>query len=162
MTLISGIGPSSNQVAISYDNFISYYNSLNGKLCGTLSNLERKLLKFNQNVSSSCVVQLTQSDLYYQNCQCLRRVVFNKLNDYFAPSNFVSKNGKFDKSSWIPVFPSTRNMTALDYSKIASGTCPDVPYKLTAYFMYSNVGKSIGEPIYEIIGTYLKYFTLKP
>ena len=148
---------------------------MNGKLCGTLSKLERSQLIFGQNTSSSCIVQVAKSDVAYSlnsdniltqadKCLCLRRILFNKLNDYFAPSNYVSKNGNpdmtsFNASDWLNVYPTKRllaNQSISNRNISNIYTCLDVPSKINVWFFYADVGKLNGTSFYEIVGTYVR------
>jgi len=167
--IISGYRPdgpdTATPVDIAYSQRISAYKILNGKLCGQLSNLERVQIRFNQNLSSTCVVRLTTQDLSSR-CNCLKNLIFNKLNDYFAPSNYVSKNGapdmgKFTASDWLSVFPVQR-MLNNTVDKDLNGTdlkgfCSNVPYKISINFLYAKVGKASGIDFNEIIGTQISY-----
>jgi len=163
--LVSGYyEQTSNRIDITNTQRISSYKSLNGKLCGTLSTLERSLIRFGQNSSSSCVVRVTKDDIN-KNCLCLRRIMFKKLNDYFAPSNFVSKNGNpnilngnFDETDWLKVYPEKRIM---DVSKDNPNEqlfdqCSNVPSKILISIFHVFSGRSNSESINEIIGVYVK------
>jgi hypothetical protein len=144
----------SNQpVNILYDQRISTYKELNGKLCGTNSNLERVLITFNKNTSSNCVVQLNKNDLT-TNCNSLRKIIFNKLNDYFAPSNVISINGNpnmsiYNSSDWLKIYPLVRNLNVND-SIYESNQCSNVPYKLNVNIFYSSNNDTI-------TGAYITY-----
>jgi hypothetical protein len=175
--VISGYqSSSSSPIDITDGQRISNFKILNGKLCGTLSKLERSQLLFGQNTSSSCIIKVAKSDITYSynsnnmltqpnTCLCLRRILFNKLNDYFAPSNYVSKNGNpnmanFTSTDWVNVYPTNRvlanqSMNNMNISNIY--TCLDVPSKINIWFLYANVGKSNGSSFYEIVGTYVRY-----
>ena len=136
--------------------------------------MERQQLLFGQNTSSSCIVQVAKSDLKVKvnnnivvqgdNCQCLKRIIFNKLNDYFVPSNFVSKNGNpnmdiFNSSDWLNVYPSKRilsSQSTSDSNLSSIYACLDVPYKINVWFLYTEAGKSNGSAFYEIVGTYVR------
>ena len=165
--IISGIKNTAPSFSVdtSYVKRISAFRSLDTKLCGTFSRLERKLVNFNQNITSTCIVQVTQQDLgtTSDNCECLRRILFTKLNDYFAPANVVSRNGNpnmsnFDEADWINVYPSTRNLLINDPSNQngLNNMCFNVPYKLNVWFMFQTTGSSNGLPINEIIGSYIR------
>jgi hypothetical protein len=175
--VISGYqSSSSSPIDITDGQRISNFKILNSKLCGTLSKLERSQLLFGQNTSSSCIIKVAKSDITYSynsnnmltqpnTCLCLRRILFNKLNDYFAPSNYVSKNGNpnmanFTSTDWVNVYPTNRvlanqSMNNMNISNIY--TCLDVPSKINIWFLYANVGKSNGSSFYEIVGTYVRY-----
>jgi hypothetical protein len=163
--LISGYkSPIDTSVDISYNLRVSSQRMLNGGICGTVTLAERELIKFGFNTSSSCIVQISKDDLNVElGCTNMKRVVFNKLNNYFAPSNFVSKNGNpnmgtFNAADWVNVYPETRTYVneqqpSLNFSL---NTCKNVPFRINAWFFYSHVGKSSGEEIYEIIGSYVR------
>lgn len=151
---------SNDIVNITYNQRISSYKALNSKLCGTNSILERKLVKFNENTSYSCNIQLTQSDLTtLDNCNKLRKIIFKKINDYFVPSNLVSKNGNpnmtvHNQSDWLKVYPDSRFLNVND-SSFDPNQCVNMPYKLNIYFFYLPVGESNNQIISEILGTYI-------
>ncbi len=143
---------------------ISSFKSLNGKLCGTLSSLERSLIRFGQNSSSNCLVKVTRDDIN-KNCLCLRRIIFKKLNDYFAPSNFVSKNGNpnllngnFNETDWIKVFPEKRiiNDTQDSSNETNFDQCSNVPSKILINIFHVFSGRANSESINEIIGVYVR------
>lgn len=127
--------------------------------------MERTQIKFNENLNFNCIVQLTKQDLSNQ-CSCLKNLLFNKLNDYFVPSNYVSKNGnpdmtQFNSSDWLDINPVTRQFnnaasSNLDNSNV-EGICPNVPYKIIVTFLYAKAGKASGIDYNEIIGTQLRY-----
>ena len=148
-------------VNTSYNQRISTYEELRGgKLCGLNSVLERKLINFNQNISSSCIVQLTNNDLTNTlNCNNLRKILFNKLNDYYAPSNLVSTNGNpnmsiYNSSDWVPVYPSSRYLDLNDSSN-DSYQCINIPYKMNVYFFFSTIGEINKTKVNQIKGTYI-------
>lgn len=150
---------STDPVDISYNLRVSTFKSLNGKLCGMVSNLERLEIRFNQNLSSSCLIRVSRPDIQ-NNCRCLRNLMFNKINDYFVPANFVSKNGNpnmsaFDKIDWLNIFPATRQLNDT-FNQTTPTICPDVPYKVSVEFLYARAGKANGTDFNELIGTYLK------
>ena len=111
-------------------------------------------------------MQVAKPDLQASSftCKCLRRIIFNKLNDYFVPSNYVSKNGNpnaamFNASDWLNVYPSQRvlaNQTPSNPNISNIFTCNDVPSQVNVWFFYTDVGKSNGATFYEIIGTYVR------
>ena len=160
-TIVSGYKAdkgSKDLVDITYKQRISAFNVLNGKLCGKYSNLERMEIKFNQNLSSSCFVRVTRPEVE-KRCHCLRNLVFNKINDYFVPSNLISRNGNpnmthFNKSEWVDVFPASRKFQSLNQT--TQSVCPGVPYKVTVEFLYARVGMVGGNDFNELIGTYLR------
>lgn len=87
------------------------------------------------------------------------------MNDYFLPSNYISKNGNpnittFDPNDWISVYPVNRAFTFNDTadSEFSFYTCKNVPSTIKLYNFYVDVGKSKGEEFYEIIGSYIRYF----
>ena len=127
-----------------------------------MSNLERTEITFNKNISSSCVVRITLEDIRSR-CTCLRRLMFNKMNDYFAPANFVSKNGNpnmtsFNKNDWLDVYPSVRNFREKSgISTDEDSVCLQVPYKISVNFYIAQTGRKNGVYFNEIIGTYLTY-----
>lgn len=138
---------------------------LNGVLCGTIGLSERELIRFGFNTSSSCVVQVAFDDLKSSlGCLNLKRIVFQKLNSYFAPANYVSKNGNpdsngFNESDWINVYPSTRtylNEEIAGQLNFSLNTCLNVPYRINVWFFYQRVGKSNGEEVFEIVGSYVR------
>jgi hypothetical protein len=170
--LITGI-LSNSDVDVSYASRVAAFKIVNNnKLCGQFSSLERQLLDFNRNISTSCIVQITREDLVPNDkCECLRRMLFNKLNDYFAPSNVVSKNGNpatdtFNKTDWIDIYPLNRNLlknatTTYDtflrsLNLTIDNVCLNVPYKLNVWFFFEKTGSSHGLPIYEIVGSYVR------
>lgn len=163
--VISGFKNQLDQIVdISHNQRLSTFKILNGKLCGTVSRLERDLIKFGQNMSSSCVVQVTKQDLGNNLiCSCLKRIIFKKLNDYFAPSNYVSKNGnpdmtKFTESDWINVYPVNRVLKFNDQNEVDENLnrCSNVPYKISIWFFYADAGRLNGKTINEITGTYVR------
>lgn len=85
------------------------------------------------------------------------------MNDYFAPSNFVSKNGNpnmtsFNKNDWIDIYPSVRSFKEKSETITGDGSvCPQVPYKISVNFYIAQTGRKNGEFFNEIIGTYLTY-----
>jgi hypothetical protein len=155
---------------VSYTSRVSAFKIVdNNKLCGQFSSLERKLLDFNKNITTSCIVQVTKEDLVPNDkCECLRRMIFNKLNDYFAPSNLVSRNGNpnkdtFNSSDWINIYPINRTLlqnallnASNNLSLTINNVCLNVPYKLNAWFFFEKTGNSYGQPIYEIVGSYIR------
>ncbi|CAF0843994.1 unnamed protein product [Brachionus calyciflorus] len=162
--LISGI-LSNGKWDVSYKNRFSTFRTLNGKLCGLNNQQERVLVNFGQNISSSCIVQVTKQDLINEGkCASLRKIMFEKLNDYFAPSNRISKNGNpnlinFNETiDWLKVFPESRNLV-LNNGSNSDGfsTCLQVPYKINLWFFYGDVGKQNGELIKEILGVYVAH-----
>lgn len=158
--IISGYSADKQSIDITYKNRFNSYKQLNGKLCGTNSRLEREQLVFGQNITNNCIVQVHKSDLAQANCDIIKKVIFNKINDYFAPSNFVSKNGnpdmqKFDTNDWIDVFPNQRILNNTQDSNSNIFTVCKVPYRINVWFFYLTNGKLQGEPFYEIAGTYL-------
>lgn len=165
--IISGfrVNGSNTNVDISSNYRLSAYKILNGKLCGTLSKLERETINFGHNKSSSCVVKVTKSDLADNStCLCLKRIIFNKLNDYFAPSNLISINGnpnmnEYVESDWLNIYPLNRYLKFTDVAQTDpnTGACLNVPYKLSIWFFYTNAGKSDGKTIREITGTYIRF-----
>jgi len=165
--IISGVKDENAEkiVDISYNQRISSYKILNGKLCGQYSNQERIQIRFNQNLSSTCFVRLTMEDLSSR-CSCLKNLIFNKLNDYFAPSNYVSKNGapdmnQFNASEWLNVYPLQRIFNETSEKNLneteLKGFCSSVPYKIIVNFMFARVGKASGIDFNEIIGVYISY-----
>lgn len=100
-------------------------------------------------------------------CECLRRRLFLKLNDYFAPATRVSKNGNpnrdtYTETDWLTVYPTNRailinkyNMT--EYNAIPIHTnCTNVPYSINVFFFFEQVGYLSGDPLNEIVGAYVK------
>jgi hypothetical protein len=180
--LITGV---SNGTDMTEDNFDISYNKRvsafkilkSDRLCGTNSKSERQLIEFNRNLTSNCVVQVAKQDLNsVQKCECLRRVLFTKLNDYFAPSNYLSKNGnpnftKFSTDDWLKVFPSIRPLKLNDYSFLNNNQsstgldldnlnyklCMNVPHKIHVWFFFLQSGYFNGESLNEIIGSYISY-----
>jgi hypothetical protein len=164
--LISGYLNTNNEndlVDISYKNRISTFKMLNGNLCGSHSNLERSIIKFGHNTTSSCMIRLTKKDLSSDSsCKCLKKIIFDKFNDYYLPSNFISKNGNpnitsYIESEWINIYP--KDIRLLKYTNISSdtlNTCRDVPYKMTLWIFYADVGKTQNEPIYEVVASEVK------
>ena len=161
-SLVSGYKLNTSDTAtpvdISYDQRLSAYKILSGNLCGSVSNLERVQLRFNKNVSSGCNVRIASTDLTY-NCVCLRRIIFQKLNDYYAPSNFVSKNGNanmsiFNSNDWLNVYPASRYFN--ETSTVNLTMCPNVPYKMKIDFFFAQSGKKNGQSFNEIIGVHIK------
>ena len=87
------------------------------------------------------------------------------MNDYFLPSNYISKNGNpnittFDPNDWISVYPVNRAFTFNDTadSEFSFYTCKNIPSTIKLYNFYVDAGKSKGEEFYEIIGSYIRYF----
>ena len=164
--LISGYLNTNNQndvVDISYKNRVTTFKMLNGNLCGSHSNIERNYVKFGYNSTSSCKIRLTKKDLSTDSsCKCLKKVIFDKFNDYYCPSNFISKNGNpnvtsYIESDWIDIFP--KDIRVLNYTNIASttlNTCSNVPYKMILWIFYAEVGKTQNEPIYEVVSSEVK------
>ena len=148
----------STPVNIDYNQRFSTYS--NNKLCGLNSRSERKLIKFNQNMSSSCIVQLTNSDLTNTaNCNNLRKIIFYKLNDYYAPSNLVSINGHpnmkiYNSSDWLNVYPASRFLNLIDSSPDPY-KCINIPYKMNVYFFHSKIGTINKTDVNQITGTYI-------
>lgn len=161
--IISGYkSQTDTNIDTSYNLRISSQKLLNGELCGTIGISERELIKFGYNTSSTCVVQLSRTDLTSTTgCTNIKRIVFEKLNSYYAPSNYVSKNGnpttdQFNQAEWISVLPATRTyLNSPDASNLdfSLNTCKGVPYKITVWFFYQTVGKSNGDEIYEIVNS---------
>lgn len=156
--IISGYN---NSVNVDYNQRISYFKTINNKLCGINSILERKIVNFNENITSSCIVQLTKKDLTNtSNCNALRKIIFNKLNDYFAPANLISKNGNprtpYNSTDWINLYPNSRYLSVTD-STDDPNKCSNIPYKMMIYFFYSPVSISDQITSSEIIGAYITY-----
>ncbi len=145
-------------VNIDYNQRISTYS--NDKLCSLSSRSERKLIKFNQNISSNCFIQLTNSDLTNTaNCNNLRKIIFNKLNDYYAPSNLVSINGHpnmsvHNSSEWLKIYPSSRFLDLNDSSPDPY-KCINIPYQMNVQFFYSTIGTINKTNVNQITGAYI-------
>ncbi|RNA01778.1 tectonic-2 isoform X2 [Brachionus plicatilis] len=145
------------------DKRFSAFRSLSGKLCGQYNQQERILVSFGKNISSSCVVQVAKDDLIDEKkCGSIRSIMFQKLNDYFVPSNRVSKNGNanvdlYNETEWLEVFRSQFNESMND-GKNSDGInrCRNVPYKVNLYLFYGDVGRQNGQVINEIFGAYVK------
>lgn len=160
--IISGFFSNSN-IDISLAKRFSTFRSLNGKLCGQFNQQERILVSFGKNISSTCVVQVAKEDLIDEDkCKSIRKIMFQKLNDYFVASNRVSKNGRpnlelYNETEWLEVFRSKFNESIND-GKDSDGInrCRNVPYKVNLYLFYGDVGRLNGEVINEILGAYVK------
>jgi hypothetical protein len=133
------------------------------KLCGLFSDIERRNVGFGSNLTSSCIIRLTFLDLI-NNCDCLRRVLFNKLNDYFVPFNKLSKDGNpnetYSTNDWIDVYPLTRQIEDTDLNgelNLFGNQCINVPSKVTLWIFYKMSGKQRGETLSNIVGSQLSY-----
>ena len=152
------------QIVTAYDQRISTYKTLNGRVCGTIQNLERSLVNYGVNTSTSCIMKVTRNDIA-NSCQCLRRLIFNKLNYYFVPSTHISTNGNpktasFDSNDWVRIYPTTRTLQPIspDPNDLPStlSTCQQVPYKATLSLFTSSNGKSNGIAQFQLVGAFLR------
>lgn len=160
--IISGFLKGS-QIDVSLEKRFSAFRSLNGKLCGQYNQQERQLVSFGKNTSSSCLVQVAKQDLIDETkCDSIKKIMYQKLNDYFVSSNRISKNGNpnltvYTQSDWLEVFRSQFN-ESINNGKNTDGInrCRNVPYKISLLVFYGDVGRLNGEKINEIFGAYAK------
>lgn len=121
-------------------------------------NALKQVVNFGVNTTTSCSVKIAASDF---DCTCLRRLLLNRFNAYFAPSAYVSKNGYVAdyaeaSSQWINVQRQNVDDIYLLANEDNLKTCTKIPSAVNVWFVYAEVGKARGEPIYEIITTYVK------
>ena len=170
---------SSATIDLSISHSLSALRVLDGKLCGVGKDrrLERDPVRFGYNTSASCVVRVAGADMSsVSSCRCLKRIIFSKLNSYYAPANYVSRNGNpnmalganvvAQMSDWLSIYPTQRSFDSnfannadptTRYNNALYGKCEGVPSKLNVWFVYKYVGTvGNGEPVYAITGSYLK------
>jgi hypothetical protein len=130
-------------------------------LCGV--NTLRRTVRFGVNMTTTCNVKVHVDDF---KCSCLRKIVFNRLNAYFSPSDYVSKNGNVKSYSdlgieWLKIarqdanniiYGTTENLTNVILTK----NCTNIPSGINVWFLYAEVGKSRGQPTNEILATYVR------
>lgn len=139
--------------------FSSFLVNTDG-LCG--KNTLRRPVKFGVNTTSSCQVSVNINDFH---CDCLRKLVFDRINAYFAPSDYISKNGNVLSYThigleWLTV--TRKNVDKIVYGSynytniLSDKNCTNIPSGITVWFIYSEVGKARGQPSNEILATYVK------
>ncbi len=133
-------------------------------MCGI--NTLRRPINFGVNKTSTCQISVNINSF---DCSCLRKLVFDRINAYFAPSDYVSKNGnvssyKSDGLEWLMV--KRKNVDNIIYgiynstNAISDKICTDMPSGLNVWFLYAEVGKVRGQPSNEILATYVKLVKL--
>jgi hypothetical protein len=163
--IISGkIDSTSGNIDTKFDNRFSSFITNSDNLCGI--NTLRRPINFGVNKTSTCQVSININNF---NCKCLRKLVFDRINAYFAPSDYVSKNGnvssyKSDGLEWLMV--KRKNVDDIIYgiynstNTISDKICTDMPSGINVWFLYAEVGKERGQPSNEILATYVKLVKL--
>jgi hypothetical protein len=160
MPIISGSFVSGS-VDTSYTNRISGFLANSDNLCGQYS--FRRPINFGQNTSSACSIKVDSKSF---NCSCLKSILFNRLNSYYAPSQYVSRVGHISdfnptNSNWLrvlrdnqtePLAPCDNSTGVLVCSNDTSSECHNIPTGISVWFMYAEIGKSDGQPIYQSDG----------
>lgn len=144
------------------DNYrISAFIPNSDNLCGI--NTIRRVVNFGVNTTTTCSLIISAEDF---RCTCLRKLIFDRLNAYFAPSDYVSKNGNVASfanisTEWLKIV--RKNVSSIVYaddsitnSQFSLNTCENIPTAINVWFMFAEVGKSRGQPTNEILATYIK------
>lgn len=152
-----------NVVDTSLDNSMGSYLTNSDNLCG-INSLKRKIL-FGLNLTSSCQIRVDIND--FNKCSNLRKLIFNRLNAYYVPSDYVAKSGNITytqlDSQWLKVYQQENIINNWIYASLNEDTnktnqiCTQIPSGLTVWFLYAKVGLINNEPINEILSTYVTY-----
>ena len=129
-------------------------------MCG--KNTLRRPINFGVNKTSTCQVSININNFH---CSCLRKLLFDRLNAYFAPSDYVSKNGNVSSYTtvgleWLAV--KRKNVDDIIYglynstNPLSDKNCTNIPSGITVWFLFAEVGKARGQPSNEILATYVK------
>ena len=113
-------------------------------------------------MTSNCKISVNVNDF---SCTCMRKLVFDRLNAYFAPSDYISKNGNVTSyenlgTEWLTV--TRQNVNSIIYgnytttSPFSNKNCTQMPSGINVWFLYAQVGKERGQTINEILATYIK------
>ncbi len=163
--IISGSLVNNSVIDTSYANRISGFLSNADNLCGQYS--LRKPINFGQNISSTCSIKVDWKSF---NCTCLTSILFNRLNAYYVPSGYVSKVGNIsdlnaNNGNWLKIYRdkltkplqscynSSNDLICLNDQ---IDMCFNIPSGINVWFMYADVGKSDGFPIYQILSVYVR------
>ena len=112
----------------------------------------RKKIKFGLNTNSFCQIRVNRNK--FKNCSCLRHLMYNQLNSYFIPSDYVSKTGNLSQNdynnitnNWIKIYKQDLSKFLLNSSmetidSTVTNTCINVPSGVHIWFLFANVGLS--------------------